>query len=230
MLRISQGAVKTSGMTFNDLPVGRMRDVVEHLSAQILPLVEWLYAPEKPGRGRCVLISHIVRDVLHRFGVFDATCLSCVVVCHNALAAQYTRESENLSPEESGRLAMQYKDRGGHILVIGDPNEPDGDGGWSGHLAVVAGGFLIDFALGQFSRPHKQLDLESVAVPLMRPAPWPDQALVTALVGVDGATITWYATPSNQRYQSSRAALPETRTVVVEYLVKSIRDALQVAA
>lgn len=64
-----------------------------------------------------MLVSHIARDVLHRFGLTDAACLPCVIVCHNAIAAQYQRESAGLSPEESEQLAFKYKERGGHIRV-----------------------------------------------------------------------------------------------------------------
>lgn len=221
--------VQHSNLAYNGIPDGRLRAIVEFLAAQMLPLVESVYAPEKSGRGRCVLVSHIAQDALQRFG-FDASCLACVVEAHNHLAAQYRRESEGMMHEEAEKLANEYRKRGGHILVIGDPNDPDGDGGWSGHLVNVIDGFLLDFTLGQFSRPQKQLDLGPVAVPLMHPAPWPELTRVTALSRQDGATVTWYANPSNLRYQSGRAAKPETRARVVDTLAKSLETVLEIAA
>lgn len=217
-------------MAYNGLPVDRLRNVVELLAAQMLPLVETVYAPEKAGRGRCVLVSHIAQDVLRRFG-FDSELLSCVVEAHNSLAAQYRRESDGLTREEAEKLANEYQKRGGHVLVIGDPNDSDSDGGgWSGHLVNVIDGFLLDFTLGQFSRPQKQLDLGPVVVPLMHPAPWPELTLVTVLSRQDGAMVTWYANPGNLRYQAGRAAQPDTRRGVVDAIVKSLETALDIAA
>lgn len=219
-----------SVMAYNGLPVGRLRDIVELLAAQMLPLVESVYAPDKLGRGTCVLVSHIVQDVLRRFG-FDAGLLSCVVLAHNPIAAQCHRESEGLTHEEAEKLANEYQKRGGrHILAIGDPSDPVGEGGWAGHLVNVIDGFLLDFTLGQFSRPQKQLDIGPVAVPLMHSAPWPELTRVTALSRHDGAMVTWYANTGNLRYQAGRAAQPDTRAPTVDVLEQFIRQKLSAAA
>lgn len=210
-------------MSCNAIPAGRLHDIVYLLAEHTLPLVENFYTPEKPGRGSCVLIAHIVRDVLHRFGYLDAACLPCVVEAYNALASEYLEKSKALPPHEQTKLAHEYKQRGGHILIVGDPNDSDGDGGWPGHLVCVVAGHLLDLTMGQFSRPQKQLELGPVAVPLMQPGPWPELSRVTALGRPDGATVTWYATPSNQRYQTGRAAQPETRALVVDLLERRIR-------
>lgn len=213
-------------MAYNGLPIGRLRDIVEFLGAHTLPMVEAVFAPDQPGRGRCVLVSHIVRDCLHRLGYPDATCLPCMVRVNNALGAQYQKESMNLSPEASERLAESYASRGGHILEIGHPDDPDTAGGWSGHLVCVVSGFLLDFVLEQFSRPAKGIILGPVAAPLWHMWPWADGDCLSRLSHDNGATIEWRATPGNRRYESGRAAQYETYAPVLSALEAIVRKSL----
>lgn len=217
-------------MICNAIPAGRLHNIVELLAEHTLPLVESVYAPEKPGRGRCVLISHIVRDVLRRLGYPDAACLPCIVEAHNALSVEYLQKSKDLPLNEQTSLAEEYKRLGGHILIIGDPTDSVGDGGWAGHLVTSVDGHLIDLSIAQFSRPQKQLDIGPVAIPFLHPEPWPEFTRMTALTCADGASVTWYATPSNHRYQTGRAAQLETRILVVELLEKKIRNSIKAVA
>lgn len=217
-------------MSCNAIPSGRLHDIVELLAEHTLPLVENFYTPEKPGRGSCVLIAHIVRDVLHRFGYSDAACLPCVVEVYNALASEYLKKSKDLPLYEQTKLANEYKQRGGHILIIGDPTDSDSDGGWSGHLVTVVDGHLIDLSIAQFPRPEKQLEIGPVAMPFIHPGPWPEFTLVSTLTRADGAAVTWYATPNNHRYQTGRAAKLEARILAVEFLEKKIRNSIKAVA
>jgi hypothetical protein len=149
------------------------------------------------------------------------------VEVYNAAAAEYLWDAKGLSEDECAKLEEQCKQRGGHILAIGDPVDPDQQGSWSGHLVTLVDGFLLDLSLVKFSRPQKQLELGPVAVQLMHSAPWLDLARITGLVRADGAAIIWYANPGNLRYQVGRAAQPETRAATVDILVNLVRNALR---
>jgi len=207
-----------------------LTSVLGSLIDLVVPTIESMCQPEAHGRGRCVLASMVSMDVLHALGFPDAYVLPCTVQVVNAGAQEYLRQCQGLPLEKQQRLVEIYKTtHDAHIVVIGADDSPDRDNGWSGHLVVVVGGYLLDLTLDQASRPHKGIHLEPMVVPLCVP----DARTAENGIRVAGAQETktrtlveWYTTPLNQRYLQAPDAAPEKRKVFAVPILESIRHAM----
>jgi hypothetical protein len=168
-------------------------------------------------------------DALHALGYPDAHVVPCTVEALNRAALEYEQAAYRLDHEDQLALAERYRtERNAHVVVIGASNDPDQAGGWSGHLVVVVGRWLLDLTLNQATRPEKALLLEPLIVELDRKGPsWTRTGGLIASVRneITGVVVRWYSTPQNWRYLGSTAASPDIRSAIVRPLVDAIRSA-----
>lgn len=200
------------------------------LVRSVVPTIESQCLPEAKGRGRCVLASLVALDVLRALGYREAAVVPCWVTVANAGAIEYERLSQGRNLADQQHLADRLRtERNAHAVIIGAPDDPDRDGGWSGHLVVVVRDFLLDLTLDQASRPDKNIILEPMIVPLAMSSLTlvEDGRMLAGAEHIDTQTVVrWYAAPSNQRYLGAPDANPAKRALFARPLIEAIQRLL----
>lgn len=169
--------------------------------------------PAGVSKESCVLASLTVRDFLWRVGVKDAE-VRPVYVMIRAFDAN-RKEIHSLGCGDQTKF-FDIKGR----------YETDTPTRWSGHLVVIAGGFLIDTTLYQAARPAWETLPGMMAMPLDYDA---GKKVLTGLVSnPDEAgtvvTVHWVEQPHNTRWRRAPDTEKARRVQAVKQLVQAWRQ------
>ncbi len=164
-------------------------------SSTISPLVRWwnLVAPEILARhmisSRCVNATRVCVEVLSAFGMRDLLPVSVRVAAMNPKYAGLAQEHG--WPDEE-KLKTWVADGAWAVGVDEDASHLDvADNTWPGHLVLlVQGKTLVDSALGQFSRPEKDLPLPEVFAGALDLRHWLQTG--SAAYELDGGALVFY--------------------------------------
>jgi hypothetical protein len=160
--------------------------------------------PDK-SKESCILCSLTVRDFLHNIGLIDA------VVQPVALVVYATRAGEQL-----------------HSAGCGEPDAPQRDGRWNGHMVTVVNRWLIDATIYQIAPRPAWPDLGGMmALPLtdLKISRWHGMRGIAGADMVDPDTdyccsVRWYDARQNKRWRDAPDTKPIRRAVVVDTMVR----------
>jgi hypothetical protein len=107
----------------------------------------------------CIAATRITIEVLKKFHFKDVKPL---VVEANVFNETYLKKGRTPKDNEE---AQAWLAEGAWQVVVGDKTvNTEGTKGWAGHLvAVVNGKYMVDLAITQATRPHKNIHLSPIA-------------------------------------------------------------------
>lgn len=169
---------------------------------------------------RSVLFALTLADLLRASGYPEARAVPVSALCLNPVAVEWQECVDRLDEQTPRQLIREYKERGAYAVYLGP-----GDGRMGCHFATIAGNHLIDLALGQVSRPERQLALGGFAVPLQDSSPDGVPPPLSSLYTPDGALILWEAVEDDDAYRRLPEAQQQRRIRLVRELLLKLQEA-----
>jgi hypothetical protein len=144
-------------------------------------------------------------EIMRRYGLVSARALSVEFAVMNRRCVE---EIEALGRMPTNEEALEWlANRGVHMVQIDTTNimETTDPNAWPGHVVAIVQGWLVDSAVSQVHRPHKQIIVPEILIADTRQEPKFLRGKEPLLMTTDeGALARYNARPADRSYERGR--------------------------